>query len=349
MQPAPFRIEPLFHPRIWGSRTLAPLYPEKSNLAEPLGEVWLTEVACRIAAGPFAGKTLGQTWKEMPREWRGSRFAEGAAFPLLVKFLFPNDKLSIQVHPNHSYAAAHEKEAGGCGKTEMWHAVSAEPGASLYLGLQPGVNEERFLEGLGSATLENLFQSQAVSAGDTFFVPPGTPHTIGPGMVLCEVQQYSDLTYRIYDYGRTDASGKPRELHIEKALDAIEFGKNSERKSAFSSLPQISPHTKILAACRYFATERWEFSDDFSAQSDPDHFALLIFLSGKGQLQWGSEQASYAPGECWFVPATLGAFMLSPSEATTVVETHVPNLNTLRSELSRKGLTENAIRSILFE
>jgi mannose-6-phosphate isomerase len=188
ISPEPFRIEPVFSPRLWGSRSLAPLFPEKSNLAEPLGEAWLTGSDCRIANGPFSGQTLGQAWKEMTIGWRGSQFQNEGEFPLLLKFIFPTDKLSIQVHPGDAYAAAHEAAAGGRGKTEMWHVVSAEPGARLLAGLKPGVTKERVLAALADHTLEDLFQSYEVHAGDTFFIPAGTPHTIGPNMVVCEVQ-----------------------------------------------------------------------------------------------------------------------------------------------------------------
>ncbi len=153
----PFRIEPTFSPRIWGSRSLAPLYPEKTILAEPIGEAWLTDINCRIGNGAFAGKTLAEAWRQMPAEWRGSNFAEPGDFPLLVKFIFPTDKLSIQVHPDDAYASVHERANGGRGKTEMWHVVSAKPGASLLLGLKPSVTREEFLEALENHTLEDLF------------------------------------------------------------------------------------------------------------------------------------------------------------------------------------------------
>src|SRR5229473_8116726 len=188
MKPTPTRIEPIFSPRIWGARSLAPVFPEKSNLSEPLGEAWLTGVDCKIASGPFAGRTLAEAWAEMPVEWRGSQLAAVPEFPLLVKFIFPTDKLSIQVHPDDSYASKHEKAAGGRGKTEMWHVVSADSRAQVLLGLKPGVDKEKFREGLGHQNLENLFQAVPVHAGETLFVPAGTPHTIGPGMVICEVQ-----------------------------------------------------------------------------------------------------------------------------------------------------------------
>ncbi len=225
MKPKPFRIEPTFVPRIWGARSLAPLYPEKSNLPEPIGEAWLTGVDCKVASGPFAGKALGEAWREMPPEWRGTRFTAPGDFPILVKFIFPNDKLSIQVHPDDAYAGAHEQAAGGRGKTEMWHSLYAESEAGVLIGLDPKVDKESFIKAMENRTLEDLFVHWRVQPGDTFFVPAGTPHTIGPGMVLCEIQEYSDLTYRVYDYGRVDGKGIPRELHIKKALDVIQFGR----------------------------------------------------------------------------------------------------------------------------
>src|SRR5689334_5875940 len=218
----------MFSPRIWGSRSLAPLFPEMRDLDPPVGEAWLTGLDCKIATGPFASKTLAQAWPEMNTAWRGLDFEGETDFPLLLKFIFPKDKLSIQVHPDDAYAAIHEKAAGGRGKTEMWHIVSAEPGARLLAGLKPGVTKEKFVAALADHTLEDLFQSHQVQAGDTFFLPAGTAHTIGPGMIVCEVQEYSDLTYRVYDYGRVDASGKPRELHVEKALQVIDFESHPE-------------------------------------------------------------------------------------------------------------------------
>src|SRR5271165_3459563 len=129
--------------RIWGSRSLAPLFPDKTDLAEPIGEVWMTSVDCRIASGPYQGQFLGGAWREMPIGWRGSSFVNTPEFPLLVKFLFPADKLSIQVHPDGAFASAHESAAGGRGKTEMWHACDAGPEAKVLIGLKPGVTDRK--------------------------------------------------------------------------------------------------------------------------------------------------------------------------------------------------------------
>lgn len=349
MKPEPFRIEPTFVPRIWGAHSLVPLYPEKTNLSEPIGEVWLTGVDCKIATGPFAGKTLGEAWREMPPEWRGTRFAEQGDFPILIKFIFPNDKLSIQVHPDDAYASIHEKAAGGHGKTEMWHAVQAERGAHVFIGTKPGVTKEQFLEAIKNQTLENLLEKHSVHNGDTFFVPAGTPHTIGPGMVICEVQEYSDLTYRVYDYGRVDAHGKPRELHIEKALEVMNFSSSGTRR--MSGLPFDASFGKnmLLAACKYFAAERWTIESSFSSFSHLTHFDLLVVPSGRGTFESDSGINDYAPGQCWFVPASLGTFKCRATEPTSLIHTYVPSIPQLTKQLFRFGFTEEQVAAVVFE
>lgn len=295
-------------------------------MPEPIGEAWLTDVNCRVETGPFAGKTLGEAWRDMPAEWRGTRFAESGDFPLLVKFIFPKDKLSIQVHPDDAYASVHEKAAGGRGKTEMWHAVTAELGAQVLVGLKPGVTKGKFLEALKSRTLEDCFVRHDVHAGDTFFIPAGTPHTIGPGMVLCEVQQYSDLTYRVYDYGRVDPQGKPRELHVEKALEVMNFDGSPGEKGASSGIPRGQTGNTLLATCRYFATERWDLVASSQLNPSRERFEILIILDGTGYFHWSGSPIVYTQGECWIIPAALGRYTLQPEKRSSVVRTYVPNL-----------------------
>jgi mannose-6-phosphate isomerase len=331
--PEPFRIEPVFSERLWGSRSLAPLFPEMRDLDPLIGEAWLTGVGCRIAGGPFAGQTLGQAWKEMNVGWRGARFEGEEDFPLLLKFIFPTDKLSIQVHPDDTYAAARESAAGGRGKTEMWYIVSAEPGARLLAGLKPGVTKESFLAALADYTLEDLFQSHEAHAGDTFFIPAGMPHTIGPKMVIFEVQEYSDLTYRIYDYDRFDANGKPRELHIQKALEVLNF--NSTAGGRVMPRPQLVGNKKIgefLVDCPYFSTSTLEFDYPIHTKmirKPPERFSLWVFLEGEGQIGWSCHphdmsrtndgQFSYKQGECWFLPAVFGSRGYYPKKKTTLL------------------------------
>jgi mannose-6-phosphate isomerase len=347
VQPAPTRIAPVFRARIWGSRSLAPLYPDQVNLPEPVGEAWLTAVDCPIASGPYEGKFLGAAWREMPETWRGSALARVPEFPILVKFIFPADKLSIQVHPDDAYASANEQAAGGRGKTEMWHAVSAEPGAKVLIGLKSGTTREDFLNALESQAVENLFEAYAVNPGDTFFIPAGTPHAIGPGMVLCEIQEYSDLTYRVYDYGRVDAHGNPRELHIEKALDVTDFAQTAKGADVLKPRTDFAA-SRLLVACNFFSAERQDFSAAVYFESDPARFEVIVIICGAGTIDWQDRQFGYHPGECWFIPATLGNYSLHPTEATSIIRSTVPDLAELRNKLQKKGMANQEIASVLF-
>ena len=349
MRSTPFRIVATFYPRIWGKRSLAPIFPEKTGLSENIGEAWLTDARCVIANGPFGAKTLAEAWRAMPAEWKGARCAEMEDFPLLVKFIFPTDKLSIQVHPDDAYASVHEAAAGGRGKTEMWHVVSAEQGAELLLGLKSGVTKKQFAATIGSKSIEELFEVHPVEENNTFFVPPGVPHSIGGGVVVCEVQQYCDLTYRVYDYGRVDGHGKPRELHIEKAMDVIRFG--GPRVDRVRPLEWASQKMGIslLAACKYFATEKWRIAELFTAKPKTDAFNLLAFLGGKGKIRWDGGMAHYHQGECWFMPASLHSYELIPDEEeTSLIRTFVPDLDLLRENLRALGVAEGKISDLVF-
>jgi mannose-6-phosphate isomerase len=350
VRPEPTRIEPKFMPRIWGARSLAPIYPHKTNLPEPIGEASLTGPESEIASGPLIG-TINSAWRKMPTEWRGSAFAAQPVtgdFPLLVKFLFPTDQLSIQVHPDDTFVSKNEAP-GSCGKTEMWHAVSAQTGATLLLGLVPGADPHQFQSAIEKGGLENFFERLPVLPGDSFFVPPGTPHTIGPGMILCEVQQNSDFTYRLYDFRRVDAQGKPRQLHVEKAMAVIDFAHRHGGKVAPLALPASNGFKKsLLAACPYFASERWDFSSAYQASSDPARFELLIVLDGTGELKWSGGSNPYRQGECWFIPAQLGQFSLLPEKPTAILRACVPDLGRLRSQLLREGVADSAVQKVLF-
>ena len=342
------RIDPIFSPRPWGARSLAPLFPEKTNLPELIGEAWLTAMDSRVASGPFRGKTLGESWRAMPAEWRGTRLGRCKDFPLLVKFLFPKDKLSIQVHPDDSYAGMHEQSAGGRGKTEMWYVISAEPGAELLIGLKPGVTREVFLGSLTQNTVEDLFVRYPARAGETYFVEAGTQHAIGPGLVVCEVQEYSDLTYRVYDYGRVGLSGKPRELHLQKALEVTRF--EGTRSGKILGLPLHSPdaNKRLLAACEFFATERWDCDRTIHLESDPAEFQLAIILCGRGELHDSEMSHPYQPGQAWFLPATLPLTLLHPSEPTSLLRITVPDKVVLFRQLQRQGFEAQAIsRAVL--
>jgi mannose-6-phosphate isomerase len=343
-------LEPIFSARPWGARTLAPLFPEKFNLAEPLGEAWMTGVECRFASGPYTGQRLGDVWRTLPSAWTGTKIsASDCSFPLLVKFIFAEEKLSVQVHPDDEYAARHEQAAGGRGKTEMWYAIRARPDAEVLAGLKPGVTPEIFKRAIEDGSAEDCLEHVPLRAGEAIFVPAGTAHTIGAGLVLCEIQEYSDLTYRVFDYNRRDALGHSRELHIEKALQVMRFGEQRGGKIEAARMVRDGVTETFFVACRYFAAERWEFEERMAAVTSPEHFDLLTFLEGRGAIRWGGESVEYAPAQTWLLPAALGAYHLAPRERTSLLRAYVPaSLDVFASKLAAQGVSETALSHLVY-
>jgi mannose-6-phosphate isomerase len=340
---SPCLLEPAFVPRIWGAKSLAPLFPQNA-LGEgaagiPVGEVWLSGNDCRFANGPFAKRALGEAWQEMPPEWTGTRAKTNVPFPLLVKFLFPEDKLSVQVHPNDDYARTHEAGKGGTGKTEVWYAVAAREDAEVFVGLRPGVTADGFRRAISDGKVENCLARLNVAAGDAIFVPAGTAHTIGAGMVLCEVQENSGLTYRVFDYNRRNPDGTTRELHIEKAMDVLDFGEQRGGKVQPVRAGLGCCEITHYVACPYFAFERWKFASRVDFETDPEHFELFVVIGGAGRIVWQDDAMDYRLAQAWFTPAALGAWRFEPAERTTVLRAFVPDLQRYAAQLSARGVS----------
>ena len=346
----PVRLEPVFSARPWGARNLAPLFPEKSHLTEPLGEAWMSGVECRFASGPFAGQKLGDVWRTLPSGWTGTKISgSDGSFPLLVKFIFAEEKLSVQVHPDDEYAARHEQAAGGRGKTELWYAIRARPGAEVLAGLKPSVTPEIFKRAIEDGSAEDCLQHVLLHAGEAIFVPAGTAHTIGAGLVLCEIQEYSDLTYRVFDYNRRDAQGRSRELHIEKALRVIRFGEQLGGKIEPARIARGGVTETFFIACRFFAVERWEFVEKVAAATAPEHFDLLTFLEGRGAIRWGGESVEYRPAQTWLLPAALGAYHLAPGARTSLLRAYVPvPFDEFARKLAAQGVSESGLARLVY-
>lgn len=335
----PARLEPTFSPRPWGALSLAPFFPEKSQLAEPIGEAWMTGTESAFANGPYAGRKLGEVWPEMPAEWRGTSICRSALFPILTKFIFAEDKLSVQVHPDDEYAGEHERAAGGFGKTEMWYTLRARPGAEVLAGLKPEVTREKFQQAIADGTAESCLEHVPLTEGEAIFIPARTAHTIGPGLVLCEIQQHSDLTYRVFDYNRPDAHGRMRELHIEKALAALRFGPQTCAKLQPLRLEHAGAKEAFFIACPYFATEEWSFDVALSRGTSPERFELLVFLRGSGSIGWRQGNAEYGPAQAWLLPSALGTYQLNPASSTTLLRTYVPGDRTaLERHFAERGV-----------
>jgi mannose-6-phosphate isomerase len=265
----PFRLAPYFRTRIWGFHDLAPWFDYETD-GEPIGEVWLTGEMCKAATGPFAGQSLRAITDAHGPELLGSALGDGE-FPLLIKMLFPKEKLSVQVHPDDAMARKYGEPRG---KTECWYALDAQPGATVALGIHSGVTIDQVRAAISAASLEDLLEMIPVHKHDMLFVDAGTVHAMGPGVVILEVQQTSDLTYRMYDYGR------PRELHLEKSLEAMRL------KTRAGKIPPrlIDGHT-VLIDEKYFEIESWHLSrGDAPADLIANTGAVQMFFVSGGEL-----------------------------------------------------------------
>jgi mannose-6-phosphate isomerase len=303
---APFRIDPIYDPRVWGYRDLRPWYDHVVESGDPIGEVWLTGDECLIATGPHAGQKLGGFFGQMPEALLGAGVPSTAS-PLLVKVLFAKEKLSVQVHPDDAMAHKYGEPRG---KTECWYALAAEPGALVALGLKPGVTLDEVREEIHAGTLEASLHMVPVAAGDLIFVDAGTVHSIWPGSVLLETQQNCDLTYRMYDYGR------PRELHIEKSLEATKFITRAGKIPA-----RVLKDRTILIDVEYFRVERIPVAGSRSSASlrgeeEPASglarrggLAYLFAAAGKGRIAGqGFEPVDLPVRGMVAVPAASPAF-----------------------------------------
>jgi len=334
---APSRLAPLFVPRIWGARNLVPLFDAPPG-PEPIGEVWLTGDQCAFASGPLSGRLLGDAWPSLTPDWTGARIRNAPRIPLLVKFLFPEDKLSVQVHPSDEYARTHEVAAGRVGKTEMWYVVAARERAEIGLGFEASVTPESFRRAIGEDNVEYTLRQLTVRPGDAYFVPAGTAHMIGPGMVLCEIQQHSDVTYRVFDFNRLQADGTPRTLHIQQALEVLNFGQPRGGQCEPARILSGPLAKTYLVACRYFATEKWEFTSPVPAATSNKQFEILVVISGSGRIESSGESAPYGPAEVWLLPAALGAYQLTPDSPTTLLRTYVPDLQAFAQQLAGENI-----------
>lgn len=308
----PFLLVPEFHERIWGTRDLRPIYTRVVGDV-PVGEAWLTGEGCRVASGPFAGETLGGLCKRFGRALTGTKAKPPERFPLLVKFLFPHEKLSVQVHPDDARAQALGQPWG---KTECWYVASAAPGAKVGLGLKPGITKADLKKAIQEKQAEHLLNWIEVRDGDMVYVDAGTVHAIGPGAILIETQQNSDTTYRLYDYGR------PRELHVEPGLAATKEKTHAGKVKAEGN----GWHT-LLVASPSFRVERFVLKETLSMRTEELGASAEVVVAVKGSgavLCGGSEPIAFMPGEAVVIPAACGEFEVRPQWECELLRINLP-------------------------
>jgi mannose-6-phosphate isomerase len=312
----PLLLESSLHETIWGGRRLE--HDSWKQLPEDdtaIGESWETEISNRILNGPHAGKTLGALVAEQGTPLLGEQAVAifGERFPLLAKFIDANAQLSVQVHPKDGYAAQHEH--GKLGKTEYWYILAAEPGASIVHGFEAETTREEVRQAIQDVTLESLMHAETVQAGDVVFVPAGTVHAIGAGILLYELQEYSDVTYRMYDYGRLTASGKPRELHIDRSLDVSHYTVSPQIKMRPVVLHSSEQYEeRCLVACKYFVSRELNLkARNIVEDRTTDSCVILTSLGATLTIAYGAdfvEHETLKRGETMILPASLGEYRL---------------------------------------
>jgi len=307
----PLKFTKVLKEKVWGGREFESFLGMPLESGKTFGESW--EVSAHpngpsvVANGPWAGRSLPELVSSEGAKLVGKALFDRfkGTFPLLIKYLDVHDKLSIQVHPADDYALAHEGESG---KSECWYLLHASPGAKLILGMAEGVTREGFAEQSRAGNWEGLFREVPVATGDFIHITPGTVHASLTGSVLiCEIQQNSDTTYRIYDFDRLE-NGKLRPLHLDKALDVIHFGEKprvthpEDRSRQVLSGAVVEP----LVTDPYYTVDRIEVSSSFPLAAE-DRFRVLSVLSGEGSILHGATRYPVAAGETWFLPAGLTA------------------------------------------
>ena len=337
----PLQLSPAFQPKIWGRRDLAPLYrrPEMFRrrkraaegvafgppiaAGELIGEAWLTGDDARFLNGPVSGLTLGEVSRQYGPELHGKSW-HGHRFPVLAKFIYTNDWLSVQVHPDDAYAAGHDP--GNVGKCEMWYILKADPGASFLLGLKPKTSTEALRAACEAGHSKKLLRLFHPEANEAVFVPPGTVHALGPGLVLFEAEQNSDLTYRLDDFGRLGLDGKPRPLHLEKGMEVARVD-----APAYRGLPPVvlrEPYgtRRLVVACRNFAVEELTLQRAASFAGSPARVEALAVVAGDGRVETGAGWLGYRTGETWLIPPATASYRLVPRVLTRLLKFYVPDL-----------------------
>ena len=319
----PLLMSPVFDPRPWGTLDLSPIYPNH-KFAEKIGESWLTGDHSKIANGPLTGKSLADLSSLYGRELVGDAAPEDSRFPLLLKFLFPHEKLSIQVHPDDQAA---RNLGQPWGKTECWYIAHANPGAQIGLGLKSGVTRAQFEEAIYQKRAEESLNWVPVYQGEMIYVAGGTVHTLGPGSIIVETQQQSDTTYRLYDYGR------PRELHLKDGLAVLKEKASSGKvlRPAPIQLDGANNRRSPLVAAPHFVVEMFELKQphDFQTrdESGKNSAQILVAVEGCGLIEAsGAAPITLAKGDAVVIPAGIADFRVQPQWNVEFLKAYVPGV-----------------------
>ncbi len=319
----PFKFEPILKEIIWGGNEICKF--KNLNPQEGIGESWeisqVKQDISVVADGPLKGKNLTELIQEYGARLLGKHVIKqfGDKFPLLIKFIDARDNLSIQVHPNDELAKSRHQSFG---KTEMWYVISAQEGAGLYSGFSQQITPDEYVKRVEDNTFMDVLQFHPVKAGDVFFLPAGRVHAIGKGIFIAEIQQTSDITYRIYDYNRKDASGNGRELHTQLAKDAIDYTLYADYKTAYQ--PKKDAAT-LLVSCKYFTTNLLDLNKPVKREiAGNDSFSILMCMEGNATLTDNNGyKTEIKQGDTYLIPAETEWVEITPSKNVKLVESYI--------------------------
>ena len=318
----PLKFQPILKERIWGGNKLKALFNKQSNI-EYVGESWeLSDVegdTSIVANGSLQGKSLKDLLVEYKEELVGNKIYSqfGNTFPLLIKFIDAREDLSIQLHPNDQLA---KERHNSFGKTEMWYVMNAEQDANLIVDFKSGVTVDDYLDSLKNKTLPKILNFEKVKKGDTYFIEVGRVHAIGAGVLLAEIQQTSDITYRIYDWDRVDANGNSRELHVELAIDAIDFNMDKDYKVSYS---KVENKTNPMVSCPYFTTGFLPVTETISKTNEQDSFLIYICVNGSVIISGNGVETPLKMGETVLVPVSVKDITILPEEPSELLEVYI--------------------------
>lgn len=344
----PIKFKPVYKDYMWGGRYFERFGREQLP-GGILAESW--EVSCHrngisvVINGDLQGKTLPEIIMADPKNILGTRFSSDIeGMPLLIKFLDSESGLSVQVHPDDSYAAVYEC---GHGKNELWYILDAKPEAAIIAGLKPGITGEEFLKAIGGNRIEDCLQKLEVSRGDVISIPAGLVHSIGAGVAVVEIQQTSDITYRVYDYDRVDSKGCRRLLHLDRALEVIDFNvKKNVRCDGVMFRVNESCVKTVFMANRHFACEQYEIEGNCTEECNGSRFCVFVCLEGSGTVEANGSKVQLKTGDTVFLPASLGQYYFEGE--FKALKTYVPDFNMDIVEPMRKsGCSDKEIYKVL--
>ncbi|HZY35007.1 MAG TPA: type I phosphomannose isomerase catalytic subunit [Mucilaginibacter sp.] len=320
----PLKFQTIYKDKIWGGQKIKTYLNKDFGNLPNCGETWeisgVKSDVSVVADGPLKGERLDQLLEEYKEELVGKKVYEhfGNIFPLLIKFIDANEDLSIQVHPNDELA---KKRHNSFGKTEMWYVVEADPGSTLIAGFNRELDQQEYLDKFNSGHLMDILNKEDVKPGDVFFLPAGRVHTIGKGLLIAEIQQTSDITYRIYDFDRVDDKGNKRELHVEEALAAIDYKHYSGYKTNYH--PKEN-ETVQLVSCPYFTTNLMDFTESTEKDySGLDSFVIYVCLEGDFTIKCDGEAYPVKMGDCMLLPKTIEKVQLETVSGFKILESFI--------------------------